>query len=192
MDGGFFFRHLLPKSLIRNETLDFESKLSSGHPIFLYLHGSTGTRFVSFSCKHFMALSCSELMPIFFSFLFYGQWLKERVGCNIIYKYAIITLSTHYLSQALLCTLVDFPIAITRLLGKIWLNIDIKHEKKYTCDVQDIISWKKLKYCMSCIVFNTTFKKKSILAVILFLHLVCDIFTRIDLLFVEAAGTEFS
>lgn len=83
LDGVFFFRHLLPKSLIRNETLDFESKLSSGHPIFLYLHGSTGTRFVSFSCKHFMALSCSELMPIFFSFLFYGQWLKERVGCNI-------------------------------------------------------------------------------------------------------------
>lgn len=36
--------HLLPKSLIRNETMDFESKLSSGHPIFLYLHGSTGTR----------------------------------------------------------------------------------------------------------------------------------------------------
>lgn len=36
--------HLLPKSLIRNETIDFESKLSSGHPIFLYLHGSTGTR----------------------------------------------------------------------------------------------------------------------------------------------------
>lgn len=38
--------HLLPKSLIRNETMDFESKLSSGHPIFLYLHGSTGTSFL--------------------------------------------------------------------------------------------------------------------------------------------------
>lgn len=81
----FFFRHLLPKSLIRNETMDFESKLSSGHPIFLYLHGSTGTRFVSSSCKQhsFANLPCSELMPIFYSFLFYGQWLKERVGCNI-------------------------------------------------------------------------------------------------------------
>lgn len=70
----FFFRHLLPKSLIRNETMDFESKLSSGHPIFLYLHGSTGTRYVSSGCKqHSIALPCSELMPIFSSFLFYGQ-----------------------------------------------------------------------------------------------------------------------
>ena len=42
------YRHLLPKSLVKNETMDFESKLNSGHPIFLYLHGSTGTRFVCY------------------------------------------------------------------------------------------------------------------------------------------------
>lgn len=45
---------------------------------------------------------------------------------------------------------------------------------------------------MLCIVFNIIFKKKFILVVILFLYFVCDIFIRIDLLFVEAVGIEFS